>query len=191
MAVRVLVIPGATRSESFAKKLGRVAASVVTEAGGSPTFVDLRDHPMPLYDGDLEAKEGLPPHAVELRGILKQHDAVLFATAEYNASLPAVLKNTIDWLSRPYAPEPGVSVWKSKVAGLLSSSPGALGGMRALVHLRQVLMNLGLLVVTEQFALGNAASAFGPDGGLVDPKAKASVLTVVRSVVHVAERLGA
>ena len=191
MAIRVLVIPGATRTESFSKKLGRAAANIVKEAGASPTFVDLRDHPMPLYDGDLEAAEGLPAEAVRLRELLKQHEAVLFATAEYNASLPAVLKNTIDWLSRPYAAEPGVSVWKGKVAGLVSSSPGALGGMRALVHLRQVLMNLGLLIVTEQFALGNAAAAFGPDGGLLDSKAKASVLTVVRSVVHVAERLGA
>ena len=189
MVVRVLVLPGSTRTDSFSKKLGRAAAAIVKEAGGEATFVDLRDHAMPLYDGDLEAAQGLPAAAVSLRAVVKQHQAVLFATPEYNASLSAVLKNAIDWLSRPYAAEPGVSVWKNKTAGLLSASPGALGGMRALVHLRQVLMNLGVLVVTEQFALGNATSAFGPDGGLVDPKTKASVLTVVQRTMHVAERL--
>jgi len=189
MAIRVLVVPGSTRTESFSKKLGRAAAALVKEAGGEATFVDLREHPLPLYDGDLEATEGLPPAAVTLRNLVKQHQAVLFATPEYNASLSAVLKNAIDWLSRPYAPEPGVSVWKNKTAGLLAASPGALGGMRALVHLRQVLMNLGVLVVTEQFALGNAATAFGTDGGLVDAKARASALAVVQRVVHVASRL--
>lgn len=189
MVVRVLVLPGSTRTDSFSKKLGRAAAAIVKEAGGEATFVDLRDHPMPLYDGDLEAAEGLPAAAVALRAVVKQHHAVVFATPEYNASLSAVLKNAIDWLSRPYAAEPGVSVWKNKTAGLLSASPGALGGMRALVHLRQVLMNLGVLVVTEQFALGNAATAFGADGRLADAKAKTSVVTVVQRVVHVASRL--
>lgn len=190
MAARLLVIPGSTRTDAFSKKLARAAASLATRNGIDATVVDLRDHAMPLYDGDLEVASGLPEAAVRLRELVKQHQAVLFATPEYNASLPAVLKNTLDWLSRPYAKEPGVSVWKGRVAGLLSSSPGALGGLRALVHLRQVLMNLGLLVVTEQFALGNAATAFTPDGGLADGKAQASVLAIAQRVVHVAARLG-
>lgn len=190
MAVRLLVIPGSTRTDAFSKKLARAATALATRNGIDATVVDLRDHAMPLYDGDLETASGLPEAAVRLREIVKQHQAVLFATPEYNASLPALLKNTLDWLSRPYAREPGVSVWKGKVAGLLSSSPGALGGLRALVHLRQVLMNLGLLVVTEQFALGNAATAFTPDGGLVDGKAQATVLAIAQRVVHVAARLG-
>jgi NAD(P)H-dependent FMN reductase len=100
-----------------------------------------------------------------------------------------VLKNALDWLSRPHAAEPGVAVFRDRVAGILGSSPGALGGQRALVHLRQVLMNLGCLVVTEQFALGNAATAFGPDGALVDGKQAAAVQKVVQRVLHVADRL--
>lgn len=187
---RLLVIPGSTRTAAFSKQLARAAAKLAEAAGLQVTLIDLRDHAMPLYDGDLEAAQGLPAAAIGLRSVLKQHDAVLFATAEYNSSLPAVLKNTIDWLSRPYAPEPGVSVWKDKVAGLLSSSPGALGGMRALVHLRQVLMNLGVLVITEQFALGNAATAFGPDGALADGKQVASVQKVLQRLAFVTGRLG-
>lgn len=190
MTTRLLVIPGSTRTDAWSKKLARAAAALAAKNGIESTVVDLRDYAMPLYDGDLEAATGLPEGAVRLREVVKQHQALLFATPEYNASLPAVLKNALDWLSRPSAKEPGVSPWKGKVAGLLSSSPGALGGLRALVHLRQVLMNLGVLVVTEQFALGSAAAAFAPDGGLADAKTQSTVLALAQRVVQVADRLG-
>ncbi|HEX5054010.1 MAG TPA: NAD(P)H-dependent oxidoreductase, partial [Planctomycetota bacterium] len=156
----ILVIPGSTRTDAFSKKLARAACGLVEQAGAAPTFADLRDYAMPLYDGDLEAEHGVPEAAVRLRVAVQQHDALLVVTPEYNASMPAVLKNTIDWLSRPYAPEPGVQPFKGKVGALLASSPGALGGLRALVHLRQVLQNLGVLVISEQFALAKAAGAF-------------------------------
>ncbi len=189
MGIRILVIPGATRTDAFSKKLARAASKLVEQAGSVPTLIDLRDYAMPLYDGDLETKEGLPEGTVRLRGVMKQHDALLFATPEYNSSIPAVLKNTIDWLSRPYAAERGVSVFDNKVAALLSSSPGALGGLRGLVHLRQILMNLGVLVITEQFALGSAGSAFSPDGSLVDAKQSATVQKIAQRLAHVATRL--
>ena len=155
---KLLVVAGSTGTGSFSKQLARVACRAAEARGGhEASFVDLRDLPMPLYDGDHEEAHGLPENAVKLRGLVKAHHALLVCTPEYNASLPAVLKNALDWVSRPYAAEPGVSAFAGKVAGMLASSPGALGGMRALVHLRQVLMNLGLTVVTEQFALGGAA----------------------------------
>lgn len=186
---RLLVIAGSTRTGSLSKQLARAACGLAQAAGHAATFVDLREFEMPLYDGDLEEARGLPEGAVRLRALLKSHEAVVVATPEYNASLPAVLKNALDWTSRPYAAEPGVSVWKGKVAALLASSPGALGGQRALVHLRQVLMNLGVLVVTEQFALGQADKAFAADGSLADAKAAASVRALVERLAHVAGRL--
>jgi NAD(P)H-dependent FMN reductase len=186
---KLLCIPGSTRTEAFSKRLARAAGALAAAGGAEPTCIDLRDFPLPLYDGDLEAANGLPEAAVRLRAVVRQHDALLVVTPEYNASLPAVLKNALDWLSRPHAAEPGVAVFRDRVAGILGSSPGALGGQRALVHLRQVLMNLGCLVVTEQFALGNAATAFGPDGALVDGKQAAAVQKVVQRVLHVADRL--
>ena len=189
MSVRVLVIAGSTRTEAFSKRLARVAWRSVEQAGGSASFVDLRDYPMPLYDGDLEAARGLPEQAIRLRDLMKQHDALLIATAEYNSSIPAVLKNALDWMSRPHPPEPGVSPYRNKIAGLLASSPGALGGLRGLVHLRQILQSVGCLVITEQFALGNAGSAFAADGGLVDPKQAEGVATVVRRLIDVTVRL--
>ena len=185
----LLVIAGSTRTGAFSKQLARAACRLAEADGHRATLVDLRDYPMPLYDGDLEEAEGLPEAAVRLRALIKQHDALLIATSEYNSSLPAVLKNAIDWLSRPYAAEPGVQVFEHRVAGLLSTSPGALGGMRCLVHLRQVLMNLAMLVITEQFSLGGAAKAFAADGSLADAKQAASVQKVVRRLVEVAGRM--
>lgn len=186
----LLVIAGSTRSGAFSKQLARAVCALAAAGGHRATFVDLRDHALPLYDGDLEAAQGLPAAAVTLRAMVRDHDAVLVVTPEYNASIPAVLKNTLDWLSRPHAAEPGVSVWKGKVAAIMASSPGALGGLRGLVHLRQILMNLGALVITEQFALGSAATAFHADGALLDAKQAASVTAVVQRLATVAGRLG-
>jgi len=186
---KLLVIAGSTRTGSLSKQLARAACGLAQAAGHAATFVDLREFEMPLYDGDLEAAHGLPEGAVRLRALILASEGVLVVTPEYNASLPAVLKNALDWTSRPHAAEPGVAAWKGKVGALLSSSPGALGGQRALVHLRQVLMNLGVLVVTEQFALGQADKAFAADGSLVDAKAAASVRAIVERLAHVAARL--
>ncbi len=187
--VKLLVIAGSTRTGAFSKQLARAACALATAAGHQATFVDLRDHPMPLYDGDFEEAKGLPEHAVRLRGMLAQHDAVLVCSPEYNSSISAVLKNALDWLSRPYKAEPGVAPWKHKVTAIMASSPGALGGLRGLVHLRQILMNLGALVITEQFALGGAATAFTPDGTLADGKQAAAAKNVIDRLVHVAGRL--
>lgn len=191
MSVRILVVAGSTRTAALSKKLAGAAVRSAGQAGASATFVDLRDFPMPLYDGDLEAACGLPEQALRLRQLMQQHAALLIATPEYNSSIPAVLKNALDWLSRPHAAEPGVSPYSNKVAGLLSSSPGALGGLRGLVHLRQILQNVGCLVITEQFALGNAGSAFAADGSLVDARQAEGVATVVRRLIDVTARLAA
>lgn len=189
MPTRILVIPGSLRRGSFARQLARAAADLAVAGGAVATLADLRDLEMPLYDGDLEDEHGLPSNAVALRRLVQQHDALLVVTPEYNASIPAVLKNALDWVSRPYAQEPGVSAFRGKTAALLASSPGALGGLRALVHLRQVLMNLGVLVLTEQYALGGANSAFGASGELVDDKHRTAVGNVVSRLVTVAGKL--
>ena len=187
---KLLVVAGSTRTGAFSKQLAQAAAALARTGGHEATFVDLRDFAMPLYDGDLEAAQGLPDGAVRLRALAKQHAALLVVTPEYNASLPAVLKNALDWLSRPYDKEPNVSAFGGAVAAVMASSPGALGGMRALVHLRQVLMNLGVLVITEQFALGGASTAFTTDGALVDGKQAAAAQKVVQRLLQVAGKLG-
>ena len=145
---KILAFAGSTRTDSLNKKLVKIAANGAKNVGAEVTFIDLRDYPMPLYDGDLEAKEGLPPNALKLKEIFWQHQGFLIASPEYNSSYSGVLKNTIDWLSRPASSdEPGLSCFVGRVAAIMSTSPGALGGLRGLAALRQLLENIQVIVL--------------------------------------------
>lgn len=191
MTIRVLVFAGSLRRDSYNKKLARLAADAASEAGADVTYVDLADLPMPLYDGDLEAAQGLPTQAKRLKTLMKEHQGLLIASPEYNSSVSGVLKNAIDWASRAEPNEPPLAAYKGKVAGLLAASPGHLGGLRGLVTLRSILGNLQMLVVPEQLTIAKADTAFAPDGTLVDPKHRASVQAIAARVVHVASALSA
>ena len=186
---RILAFAGATRTQSWNKKLIRVAVRAAEEAGGEVTLIDLRDYPMPLYDGDLEQSEGQPHKARELKTLMVANHAFLLSCPEYNSSISGVLKNTIDWISRPQPDEPRYVAFKGKVAGLLAASPGNLGGVRALLTVRQVLTTLGVLVLPTQFALAHAASAFHDDGTLKEDGHRAAVAAVVAEVLAVTTRL--
>lgn len=188
---RVLVFAGAIREGSHNKQLARYAAAAARSAGAEVTFLDLREYPLPLYDGDLEASEGLPANARALKDLFLAHDALIIASPEYNSSITAVLKNTIDWISRPVEGEPALAAFKGKTAALLAASPGALGGLRGLVHLRAILGNIGVLVLPEQLAVGRAHEAFDEEGGLKDPRQAASVEALIGQLVRVASRLRA
>jgi NAD(P)H-dependent FMN reductase len=189
MSTRILVFAGSAREGSLNKKLARSAAEAARAVGAEATLIDLRDHPLPLYDGDLEAHHGVPVHAVRLKALFKEHDALLITSPENNGSVSALLKNTLDWLSRPVGEESGLAPYKGKVAALLAASPGALGGLRGLVHLRQILQSLGVLVLSEQFALSKAHEAFDAGGALKDAKQQAQVAAIVARLVEVAGRL--
>lgn len=169
---RILAFAGSARAESFNKKLLRAAVRGVEAAGMGCTAIDLRDYPLPLYDGDLEDANGLPEHAVALRRLFAEHRGLLIASPEYNSSISAVLKNTIDWVTRSPERTPDLSGFQGRVAGLLSASPGPLGGMRGLVVLRLLLGNIGVTVLPDQIALRAAHQAFDADGELVDPAQK-------------------
>ncbi|HTS53596.1 MAG TPA: NAD(P)H-dependent oxidoreductase [Burkholderiales bacterium] len=186
---KVLAFAGATRTQSWNKKLIRIAARAAEEAGADVTLIDLRDYPMPVYDGDLERAEGLPPKARELKALMVANRAFLLSCPEYNSSISAVLKNTIDWISRPQPDEPPAYAFRDKVAGLLAASPGNLGGVRGLFTVRQVLTTLGVLVLPTQFALAHAASAFHEDGTLKEDGHRAAVAAVVERLVGVTARL--
>ena len=117
-----------------------MAADAARDAGAEVTLIDLRDLPLPLFDGDLEDKQGLPENAKKLKALLRAHDGLLISSPEYNSSITGVLKNAIDWASRAETDdEPPLVCFRGKVAALLSASPGALGGLRGLVHLRAIL----------------------------------------------------
>ncbi len=172
---KILAFAGSTRIDSYNKKLVKIAAAGAKAAGAEVTYIDLRDLPLPLYDEDLEAQEGLPANARTFKDLMISHQGLLIASPEYNSSLTAVLKNAIDWASRPAPNEAPLAAFAGKVATIMSASPGALGGLRGLVHLRSILGNIKVLVLPDQIAVSKAYEAFNPDGTLVDPKQQESI----------------
>jgi len=188
-APKILAFAGSTRSGSYNKKLIRLGAAAAEKAGGDVTLVDLRDLPMPLYDGDLEAEQGLPSNALKFKELLKSHQGFLISSPEYNSSISGVMKNAIDWASRPVPGEDGLVGFTGKVAGLLSASPGVLGGLRGLVTVRSILGNIGVLVIPQQLAVSKAHEAFLEDGSLKDPKLQASVERIGAELVRVVAKI--
>ncbi|MFP8835226.1 NADPH-dependent FMN reductase [Hydrogenophaga sp. XSHU_21] len=188
----VLVFAGSTRAHSHNRRLARVAADMARAAGAQVTLLELADHKLPLYNADLEAR-GTPDAARRLKQIFHRHPAWLVCSPEYNGSYTGLLKNTIDWVSSPIKGDPewssGTRPFAGKVVGLLSASPGALGGLRSLSHLTPLLMNLQCWVAPKQFALSKAAEAFDDQGRLISATAQASVQGVVEQVLHAARRL--
>jgi NAD(P)H-dependent FMN reductase len=186
MTLKVLAFAGSLRKGSYNKQLVRVAARFARDAGAEVTELDLADYPMPIFDEDLETRDGVHPTAMKLKKLFREHDAFLISSPEYNSSLSAALKNLIDWLSRPVDGEPPLACFKGKTAALFAASPGALGGLRGLVHLRAVLGNIGVLLLADQLAVGKANEAFAPDGSMTNPKQAAMVKAIVADLVRVA-----
>jgi len=184
--LKVLCFAGSLRKDSLNKKLARAAAAIAEKDGADTTYLDLKDYPLAVYDGDVEAENGLPDNAKKLKNILKGHDAFLIASPEYNSSISGALKNVIDWASRPEPNEKPLECFTGKVAGLVAASPGALGGLRGLVTVRSILGNIGVIVVPEQHAIPQANEAFDQDGRLKDTKHQKSLERVVSAVTKLA-----
>jgi NAD(P)H-dependent FMN reductase len=189
MTAKILAFSGSARSASLNKILASAATEAARAAGAEVTLIDLRDYPMPVYDGDLEAHEGVPPKARELKALFIAHNGLLIASPENNASVSSLLKNTLDWVSRPDQGQNGLVPYQNKVAGLVAASPGALGGLRGLVHLRAILQTLNVQVISEQFALGRAHEAFDESGKLKDVKQQAILSGTMQRLVDVTARL--
>jgi NAD(P)H-dependent FMN reductase len=190
VAPKILAFAGSTRTDSYNKKLLRLAAAAARAAGAEVTLLDLRDLPLPLFDQDLEA-QGLPPNARKLKDLMLAHHGLLLSCPEYNSSITAVLKNAIDWASRPVPNEPQLACFTGKVAALLSASPGALGGLRGLVHVRSILGNIGVIVLPDQVAVPKAQEAFTPEGTLKDTATQAKVQKLAASLAETIGKLRA
>jgi chromate reductase, NAD(P)H dehydrogenase (quinone) len=186
---RILVTAGSIRSGSYSAALGALAVQILANRDVEVTRVSLADHPLPIYDADLEADAGIPEQARRLHGLFSAHDGVFISTPEYNASLPPLLKNSIDWMSRVRRGERGPSPWRDRVYALGSTSPGRYGGLKAILHLRQVLeIGLGAMVIPNQMVVPQAASAFAADGSLKDEKTSAHLDAVLDRLVTEAGR---
>ncbi|MHC5114814.1 MAG: NADPH-dependent FMN reductase [Planctomycetota bacterium] len=186
---RILAFAGSLRRDSFNKRLVRVAAAGAEQAGAKVTHLDLRDYPLPVFDQDLEAAEGLPDHARTLKDLFRAHDGLLISSPEYNGSVTAAFKNTIDWVSRPEPDRPPLDCFAGKVAGIMAASPGGLGGLRGLVHVRAILSGIRVIVLPQQVAVGGAGDAFAEDGSLVDQAKQKSVSGIGATVALMLTKL--
>ncbi len=186
---RILALAGSTRRDSYNKKMVRLAAQGADAAGAETTVIDLRDYHLPLFDEDLEREQGAPEAAQELKALMAAHDGMLIASPEYNSSISGVLKNAIDWASRPAPGEPPLLAFRGKSAVIMSASPGGLGGLRGLVHLRSILGNIGMILLPDQLAIPRAFEAFAEDGTLKDPTQQASVAALGETLATFLDRM--
>ncbi len=187
---RILAFGGSLRRESYNQKLATIAAAGAREAGAEVTLISLRDFPMPVFDEDLEAESGMPESAKKLKALFAEHDGLLIASPEYNSSITAALKNAIDWVSRTTTDdEPSLSALSGKSAIILSASPGGLGGIRGLVHLRSILGNIGITMLPDQMAIPKAYEAFAEDGSFRDAKQQGRVKALGAGLAHHLQKL--
>lgn len=187
---KILAFAGSTRTESYNKKTVKVAVEGARKSGSEVTYIDLRDYPLPFYDGDLEESGGLPENAKKLKKLFIENEGFLISTPEYNSSITGVLKNTLDWVSRKETPdEPALVCFKGKVICLMSASPGGFGGMRSLITARSILSNIGALVIPEQVSISRAGDAFNPDGSFKDERNQKNIENQGVALVNILNRL--
>ena len=192
--MKILIFAGSTRQQSFNRRLARVAAEMAQSSGAQATLLELGELDIPMYNADLEAL-GTPADVRRLKQLMWEHPAWIVCTPEYNGSYTALLKNTIDWASSPGKGNPdgqdGGKSFRGKVVGMLSASPGALGGLRSQSHLAPLLINAECWLAPKAFALGSAGSAFDDSGALIQQTHRDRVRAVVDQVLWASARLNA
>jgi NAD(P)H-dependent FMN reductase len=189
---KILAFSGSARSASYNSQLVRIAAAGAESAGANVNIIDLVDYPMPLFNQDLEEAEGIPSEALAFKHLLIENDGFLIASPEYNSAFTPLLKNAIDWASRSESEdEPPLVAYQGKVAGIMSASPGALGGMRGLVFLRMLLGNIGVTVLPTQKTIRKAYEAFNEDGVLRNERDHQAVLDLGHDLAETVQKLKA
>jgi len=188
---KILVIPGSLRTGSHNVRLAALAAREFALVGAEVTRISLLDYPLPLFDPETYDADGLPRNAVLLQRMMQAHQGIFITTPEYTASVTALLKNTIDWLSRARTrTEPSYAAFKDRVFAIGAASAGAGGGVRALMALRQILeLGCGALVIPEQISVAGAASAFDDNDGLKDDGLAARLKALVQRHVDLARAI--
>jgi chromate reductase len=189
-ALKILVIPGSLRTGSLNAKLAAVAAHRLAQAGTDVTKISLGDFPLPIYDGDLQTKSGVPKNAIDLKRLIGTHHGVLIVTPEYNASVPPLVKNTIDWVSRVADPqESRGQVFRGRAFAIAAASHSRLGGARSLAALRLILSACQALVIPNQLALAFADEAYDDMDRLKHPPDIEALGSLVRQLIDVSQRL--
>jgi chromate reductase, NAD(P)H dehydrogenase (quinone) len=182
---KLVFLAGSAREGSFNKKLARLAADIARAEDADVTLLDLADYPMPIYNGDLEEEQGLPDTVITLKHLFRECDGFFIASPEYNSSMPPLLKNTLDWLSRKEKEdEPPLVAYQGKIAALSAASPGQYGGLRGLVPLRMMLGNIGVHVIPQQLAVAKANEAFDDQDRLRNDQQMQTLKSVVQGLIR-------
>lgn len=190
MAPRILVFAGSVRTGAFSGRTADAAQKQLALSGAEVTRISLADYPMPIVDQDLEAAEGVPQNAMRLGRQIAAHDGVMICSPEYNSSIPPLLKNAIDWVSRIRRDgDRAFHPWRGMVAGLCSSSDGNFAGVRGLYHLRSVLMNCQVEVITPQCSVPRAADAFDERGDFKEERLRKAMTLVAETLIERAQLL--
>lgn len=182
--LKVAAFAGSTRKDSVNQKLVIEAAGLAQGMNTNTTVINLKDYPIPFYEGDLEASQGMPENAKKLRQLMIQSDIILIASPEYNGSLSAILKNAIDWASRSENAGSSREAFKGKKFIIMSASPGSSGGARGLTHLRTIIENIGGTVLPQQIVVPDAYNAFDEQGHLKNPKLKSELEQLIKSTIE-------
>ena len=188
---RILAFSGSLREGSYNQQIVNIAADGARKAGADVTVLHLRELPLPVYDADLETESGLPENARTIKELMKAHQGFLIASPENNSTLSAALKNAIDWASRPDGDETPLECFKDKTAVIMAASPGALGGLRGLNHLRAILTSIGVLVLPEQKAIPKIHEALDGNGALTDAAQQAAIENLGAKLAGVLAKLHA
>jgi len=189
-ALKILVIPGSLRSGSHNAKLAMAAAHEFALAGADVTRISLADYPLPIYDGELQAKSGVPKNAANLKRMMGSHHGVVIVTPEYNSSVPPLLKNTIDWITRVQDPhEARGQVFREKPFAIAAASASRLGGTRALAALRLILTACHATVIPNQLALSFADEAYDDMDRLKNQADIDALKGLVRQLIEVSQRM--
>ncbi len=189
-ALKILVIPGSLRTGSLNVRLAAAAAYEFVQAGAEVTRISLGDFPLPIYDGDLHSKSGVPKNAINLKRMIGAHHGVLIVTPEYNASVPPLVKNTVDWVTRVQdAHETRGQVFRERVFAIAAASGGRLGGTRALAALRLILTACHATVIPNQLALSFAAEAYDDMDRLKHSADIEALNALVRQLIDVSQRM--
>jgi chromate reductase, NAD(P)H dehydrogenase (quinone) len=187
-ALKILVIPGSLRSGSHNARLAAAASYQFAQAGADVTRISLSDFPLPIYDGDLQTKSGLPKHAINLKRMMSAHHGVLIVTPEYNSSVPPLVKNTIDWVSRVQdTHETRYQVFRGRPFAIASASESRLGGTRCLAALRLILSTCQATVIPNQLALSFAGEAYDDMDRLKHPADIEALGALVRQLIDVSQ----
>ena len=182
---KILVFAGSVRSGAYSGRTADAATRELAAQGAEVTRISLADYPLPLMDEDLERESGVPDNAVKLARQFVAHDALVICTPEYNGSIPPLVKNTIDWVSRVH--KDGVRTlqpYSGRLVAICSSSDGHFAGIRSANHLRAVLSHIGMEVISPQVSVPHGADAFDEDGAFREERLAKGMARLCKTLIE-------